>query len=296
MIISTRLLSDTFRYMCICLTADIYPSRLYAAAVLPQDAENSWAFDIFGFADATPGYSLSLLFCHLVKRTGLSEKLFIDEIRLNKFARRIERGYDATNPYHNSIHVASVVQTTHMLMCYGGVMKSQAFSLRQQIATYFSALVHDFEHGGVNNDFLVHTHHIATASSPCYLPCHLPCYLPCHLPFYLPPGYLNACLTMPALLHHDSAPWYRHTVIFVGVKAASAQTHWHLLAFSMWYMVSTEQHARWHVAEPFGKKCATCQQPVHTDATLIACVKACQHVNRDHNASGTLSDDVCLCS
>ena len=42
-----------------------------------------------------------------------------------------------------------------MLMCHGGVMKSQALSMRQQMATYFSALVHDFEHGGVNNDFLV---------------------------------------------------------------------------------------------------------------------------------------------
>lgn len=45
---------------------------------------------------------------------------------------------------------------THMLMCHGGVLKSQALSLRQQLATYFSALVHDFEHQGVNNDFLVH--------------------------------------------------------------------------------------------------------------------------------------------
>ena len=54
-----------------------------------------------------------------------------------------------------SIHVASVVHMSHMLMCHGGVMKSQALSMRQQMATYFSALVHDFEHGGVNNDFLV---------------------------------------------------------------------------------------------------------------------------------------------
>ena len=126
-----------------------------AAAVLMQDAENSWAFDIFGFADATPGYSLSLLFCHLVQRSGLCKELHVDEPKLSNFARRIEKGCNAANPYHNSVHVASVVQMTHMLMCYGGVMKTQALSRRQQMATYFSALVHDFEHGGVNNDFLV---------------------------------------------------------------------------------------------------------------------------------------------
>ena len=54
-----------------------------------------------------------------------------------------------------SVHVASVVQMTHMLMHHGGVLASQALTQRQQLATYFSALVHDFEHGGVNNDFLV---------------------------------------------------------------------------------------------------------------------------------------------
>ena len=148
--------------MCKCLIADMHNSdskAAEAAALLMQDAENSWAFDIFGFADATPGYSLSLLFCHLVKRSGLCRELLVDEAKLSKFARRIEKGYNAANPYHNSVHVASVVQMTHMLMCYGGVMKTQAISLRQQMATYFSALVHDFEHGGVNNDFLVKTAH-----------------------------------------------------------------------------------------------------------------------------------------
>ena len=54
-----------------------------------------------------------------------------------------------------SIHVTSVVQMTHMLMSHGGVISSQALSEQQQLAMYFSALVHDFEHGGLNNDFLV---------------------------------------------------------------------------------------------------------------------------------------------
>ena len=54
-----------------------------------------------------------------------------------------------------SIHVASVVQMTHMLMSHGGVVASNALTKQQQLAMYFSALVHDFEHGGLNNDFLV---------------------------------------------------------------------------------------------------------------------------------------------
>lgn len=76
-----------------------------AALMLLQDAENNWAFDIFGYADATPGYSLSLLFCHLVKSSGLQS--MVDEPKLANYARRIERGYDAANPYHNRSSVCT---------------------------------------------------------------------------------------------------------------------------------------------------------------------------------------------
>lgn len=48
---------------------------------------------------------------------------------------------------------------SHMLMVHGGVLKNRAMSRVQQIATYWSALVHDHEHGGVNNDFLIKTRH-----------------------------------------------------------------------------------------------------------------------------------------
>ena len=60
---------------------------------------------------------------------------------------------------------------SHMLLCHGGVMKSQALTKWQQMATYFSALVHDYEHGGLNNDFLVHcltsAHTLQIDDHPC---------------------------------------------------------------------------------------------------------------------------------
>ena len=58
-----------------------------------------------------------------------------------------------------SIHVASVVQMTHMLLCHGGIMQSKALGKIQLMSAYWSAAVHDFEHGGVNNDFLIKTAH-----------------------------------------------------------------------------------------------------------------------------------------
>lgn len=58
-----------------------------------------------------------------------------------------------------SIHVASVVQMSHMLLCHGGIMQSKALGKIQLLSAYWSAAVHDYEHGGVNNDFLIKTAH-----------------------------------------------------------------------------------------------------------------------------------------
>ena len=58
-----------------------------------------------------------------------------------------------------SIHVASVVQMTLMLLVHGGIMKSRAFARIHLLSAYWSAAVHDYEHGGLNNDFLIKTAH-----------------------------------------------------------------------------------------------------------------------------------------
>lgn len=64
-------------------------------------AETSWQFDIFAFAELTKGHTLSMLFYHLAKQTGLMEALSLDQIKLCNFLRKVEQGYDPNNPYHN---------------------------------------------------------------------------------------------------------------------------------------------------------------------------------------------------
>jgi hypothetical protein len=43
----------------------------------------------------------------------------------------------------------------HMLLTHGGIRQSNAMGMLEVYATYWSAITHDFEHGGLNNDFLV---------------------------------------------------------------------------------------------------------------------------------------------
>ncbi|KAA6423770.1 MAG: hypothetical protein FRX49_06341 [Trebouxia sp. A1-2] len=138
------------------LLLDCMPDLQHAVL---QDAETNWQFDIFAFAEATPGSTLSMLTFHLYKQAGLVREFKLDERKLCNFLQKVESGYSAENPYHNSIHAASVVQMTHMLLCHGGLIKSGLITKTQQLSSYWSAAVHDYEHGGLNNDFLIKTSH-----------------------------------------------------------------------------------------------------------------------------------------
>ncbi|KAL3130461.1 hypothetical protein ABBQ38_008282 [Trebouxia sp. C0009 RCD-2024] len=124
-----------------------------------QDAGSNWQFDIFSFAEATPGHTLSLLAIHCMQQSGLAQHFQMILPNLWNWVQRIESGYDANNPYHNSVHVASVLQMTHMMLTHGGIRQSNAVNMLEAYCAYWSAITHDFEHGGVNNDFLIRTYH-----------------------------------------------------------------------------------------------------------------------------------------
>ena len=66
-----------------------------------QKAECSWQFDIFHFAEATPGTTLSLLTFYLMKQAGVIKTLTIDEGKLSHYLKKIELGYNPEHPYHN---------------------------------------------------------------------------------------------------------------------------------------------------------------------------------------------------
>ncbi|DBA80258.1 TPA: putative 3',5'-cyclic phosphodiesterase pde-3 [Trebouxia sp. C0005] len=121
-----------------------------------QDAEKNWQFNMFKFAEETNGNHLSVLTFHYIKTAGLCSRFNLNEAKLSRFLCRIERGY-LNNPYHSSLHVASVVQMMHMIMHHGGLLRRRVFDELMILACYISAAVHDYEHGGVNNDFLIQT-------------------------------------------------------------------------------------------------------------------------------------------
>ena len=81
----------------------------------------------------------------------------MDEAKLARFLIDIEAGYSDNFVgirYHCAAHAADVLRTLHAICTRGGLWVHAQVSDIGIFSMYLSAVVHDYEHRGVNNDFL----------------------------------------------------------------------------------------------------------------------------------------------
>ncbi|KAJ1481053.1 hypothetical protein T484DRAFT_1808778, partial [Baffinella frigidus] len=114
---------------------------------------DDFSFDPFDLARVTNGRALQVMALHALREHDCVDALALEEIKLAAFLRAIERGMMASNPYHNATHVAGVVQFMHVLIVKGGI--GELMGPLETLAAILSCVIHDFEHLGLNNDFLV---------------------------------------------------------------------------------------------------------------------------------------------
>lgn len=127
---------------------------------------SGWQMDTFSLADATGNRPLSTLCTYLFEKHGFRESFGCDTSKVENFFIEIERGYSETVPYHNRAHAASVVHIMHSILLHTGFAKVAAATLDpagnsdgqlELMACLLAAAVHDYEHKGLSNDFLVKT-------------------------------------------------------------------------------------------------------------------------------------------
>ncbi|GLI61128.1 hypothetical protein VaNZ11_003403 [Volvox africanus] len=116
---------------------------------------DSWHFDAWRLRDITNGHPLSALGFYLIHRAGLITNLKLKPAVLARLLRHIEAGYN-DNPYHNATHAADVLQTLHVII-HGAQLHVHYVDYLGLLAAYFAAIVHDYGHPGLTNDFLVAT-------------------------------------------------------------------------------------------------------------------------------------------
>jgi hypothetical protein len=113
-----------------------------------------WDFDVFDICKITNNRPLLVIGLAMFKKYNLIEKFNISESKLSNFLKVIENGYQKM-PYHNSSHAADVTRTVHYFLWVAGLKNK--LSAEEIFATLVSSIIHDYDHPGTNNNYLINT-------------------------------------------------------------------------------------------------------------------------------------------
>ena len=140
--------------------------------------QDTWGLDVFRLSVLTNNRPLVTLAYTIFQSRDLINLLKVKDHIFINFFTALEGSYCRNNvPYHNNRHGADVMQSTHVLL--NAKTLKHVFSPLEVLAALFAAAVHDADHPGVTNQFLVNTqsdlalmyndisvlenHHVATA-------------------------------------------------------------------------------------------------------------------------------------
>jgi len=104
---------------------------------------------------------LALTMLHVCKFHDIYSLFDIPPDGLQKFSEKLEQGYMARNPFHNSIHAVEVVQAVSVLFkwCKNLGQSNNVLNIQDTLSVMFAASMQDFEHPGFTNTFLNRTKH-----------------------------------------------------------------------------------------------------------------------------------------
>ncbi|NXS92024.1 PDE4B phosphodiesterase, partial [Jacana jacana] len=92
---------------------------------------------------------------HLAKERDLLKTFKISSDTFVTYMMTLEDHYHSDVAYHNSLHAADVAQSTHVLLSTPAL--DAVFTDLEILAAIFAAAIHDVDHPGVSNQFLINT-------------------------------------------------------------------------------------------------------------------------------------------
>lgn len=116
---------------------------------------DSWGYDMFMLHIESSGNSLVAAAEYMFATLGLFDEFDIAKDKFYMFMFEIQAGYRNANPYHNSLHGADIGQAVFFLLHTGGLVHMHQLSKLEVMAALLAAIIHDFKHPGVNNNFCI---------------------------------------------------------------------------------------------------------------------------------------------
>ena len=116
---------------------------------------NQWGMNVFRLSDLTNNRPLTVLGYHIFKSRGLLQLLDIKENVFINYFTALEGSYKKDVPYHNNCHATDVMHSVHVLL--NSKALQNVFSPLEIVTALFSAAIHDVDHPGLTNQYLINT-------------------------------------------------------------------------------------------------------------------------------------------
>ncbi|XP_069367175.1 3',5'-cyclic-AMP phosphodiesterase 4C isoform X3 [Paralichthys olivaceus] len=116
---------------------------------------NRWGIDIFKVSEYSGNRPLTVSMYTIFQERELLKSFKIPADTFITFMMTVEDHYHADVGYHNNIHAADVVQSTHVLLSTPAL--EAVFTDLEILAALFASAIHDVDHPGVSNQFLINT-------------------------------------------------------------------------------------------------------------------------------------------
>ncbi|CAI9577199.1 unnamed protein product [Staurois parvus] len=116
---------------------------------------NKWGLNIFKVAEYSGNRPLTVVMHTIFQERDLLKTFKIPTDTLITYLMTLEDHYHADVAYHNNIHAADVAQSTHVLLSTPAL--EAVFTDLEILAAIFASAIHDVDHPGVSNQFLINT-------------------------------------------------------------------------------------------------------------------------------------------
>jgi hypothetical protein len=116
-----------------------------------------WRFNAFQYFELCGNSMITHFIFRLFHHYDILRKFQVPVVSLKSFCNSIFEGYSSSNPYHNAIHAIDVTHKFNYFIASGNLMKY--ISDLDIMAALLASIIHDFQHPGVNNEFLVKKSH-----------------------------------------------------------------------------------------------------------------------------------------
>ncbi|XP_077203297.1 3',5'-cyclic-AMP phosphodiesterase 4D isoform X5 [Paroedura picta] len=116
---------------------------------------NKWGVQVFKVAELSGNRPLTVIMYTIFQERDLLKTFKIQPDMLITYLMTLEDHYHADVAYHNNIHAADVVQSTHVLLSTPAL--EAVFTDLEILAALFASAIHDVDHPGVSNQFLINT-------------------------------------------------------------------------------------------------------------------------------------------